>query len=136
MWFTKKYSRPAPSHRRAFQPRLERLEDRRLLSAGALDTTFGSGGVVTTPIGTRGEAQAYGAAIYSSTDTTGNANKIVAAGYADDGNSGGSNIDFAVARYNPDGSLDTAFNGSGIVTTSFSSSDEAPFAIFGNALIN
>jgi hypothetical protein len=48
---TKQRSSPAPSPRRALQPRLERLEDRCVLSGGVLDPTFGTGGVVTTSVG-------------------------------------------------------------------------------------
>src|SRR5262249_54947341 len=47
----RKISRPsttARNNRNTFRPRLEALEDRWMLSAGALDPTFGSGGTVTT----------------------------------------------------------------------------------------
>src|SRR6516164_5152487 len=37
--------------RRTYRPSLERIEDRTLLSAGALDTTFGNAGIATTPFG-------------------------------------------------------------------------------------
>ncbi len=100
-----------PSHR----PCLETLEDRCLLSAGALDPTFNPGG---SPPGTEvysGGTQASAVAVYPSTDTTGNANKIVVAGsqfYQLHNGSWASRL--AVARFNPDGSPDTAFNGSGI----------------------
>jgi uncharacterized delta-60 repeat protein len=40
--------------------------------------------------------------------------KIVAAGTAE---TGGANFDFALVRYNPDGTLDKTFDGDGIVTT-------------------
>ena len=44
-------SRPARRLPSSFRPRLEALEDRCLLSAGALDPTFGSGaGYVTTSL--------------------------------------------------------------------------------------
>ena len=80
----------------------------RYTTAGVLDTTFDSDGIVTTP--------------FSSADDMGNAvalhtysgeERIVVAGSAD--NSG--NIDFAVARYKADGTLDMTFNGTGKVTT-------------------
>jgi len=151
----------------SFRPSLEALEDRSLLSAGALDTTFGGTGVVTTSLskssdtattsllqpngdlvtagitvsgphktpafalvahtptgsldttfGSRGEAitpvgsnldPRAAAAQYASTDTTGNANKIVVM----DNYSGG----IALARYNANGTLDTAFGTGGLVTT-------------------
>jgi uncharacterized delta-60 repeat protein len=89
------------SRRRHRSLRLEALEDRTLLSAGALDLTFGNGGTVTTPIGS--STDAGNAAVI---DLQG---RIVVAGYA----LIGSDFDFAVARYNPNGTLDTSFNGTG-----------------------
>ena len=59
---------------------------------GTLDTSFGSGGKVTTPIGS-GHDLGYSVAIQMD-------GKIVAAGYGT-----GSNIDFALVRYNTNGSL-------------------------------
>jgi uncharacterized delta-60 repeat protein len=61
-------------------------------TAGTLDTSFNGTGIVTTAIGS-GAASGYGIAIYPSTDTTGNAGKIVAVGSA--------NGNFALARYLP-----------------------------------
>jgi len=63
MWpFTSKKERIRSSRcgRSTFRPRLETLEDRYLLSAGALDPTFGSGGTVTTSFaqGVQNSAQA------------------------------------------------------------------------------
>lgn len=72
---------------------------------GSLDTSFNGDGVITTPIGT-GHDEAHSVAIQSD-------GKIIAAGYAWNG----LNYDFALARYNADGSLDTSFDGDGIVTT-------------------
>jgi hypothetical protein len=52
------------------RPRLETLDDRCLLSAGALDPTFGSGGIVTTTIGPATNENGAGAvAIYPNTGT-------------------------------------------------------------------
>ena len=75
-------------------------------SDGSLDATFGSGGKVTTDFGGGAEAVAL--------QPDG---KIVAAGSA----SPGATIfsDFALARYNPDGSLDATFGSGGKVTTEF-----------------
>jgi uncharacterized delta-60 repeat protein len=75
---------------------------------GALDSGFGSGGIVTTPIGA---VDADAAALAVQGD-----GKIVAAGLAGDVVN---NIwDVALLRYNTDGSLDTTFGGGdGIVTT-------------------
>jgi uncharacterized delta-60 repeat protein len=74
-------------------------------SNGSLDNTFGTNGIVTTPVGTSGDI-AYSIAIQSD-------DKIVAAGYA----GGGSNSEFALVRYNSNGSLDNTFGTNGIVTT-------------------
>ena len=86
---------------------------------GSLDTDFGTGGKVTTNIS--GNDVAYAVALQPD-------NKIVVAGYA---TNSGTGKDFALARYNPDGSLDTDFGTSGKVTTAIASGnvvDEA-FAV-------
>ena len=50
--------------------------------------------------------------------------KIVVAGFANDASN--SDSDFALARYNPDGTLDTSFGSAGIVTTDLGTqSDDA-----------
>jgi uncharacterized delta-60 repeat protein len=75
---------------------------------GDLDLTFGSGGIVFTRDSTLGAFDyASGMAIQAD-------GKIVVVG---EGSRGSFNWDFAVVRYNPDGSLDTSFGGSGIVIT-------------------
>ncbi len=84
---------------------------------GSLDTSFGSDGKVTTPIGS-GDDEAYAIAIQGD-------GKIVVAGYS----SNGSNNDFAIVRYNADGSLDTSFGTGGKVTTDFGGDDAAAYAI-------
>jgi uncharacterized delta-60 repeat protein len=70
---------------------------------GDLDLTFNGTGKVTTSIGTSG-ATARTVAVQSD-------GKIVVVGHTD------SPIVIAVARYNPDGSLDTSFDGDGRLTT-------------------
>ncbi|MBL9113650.1 MAG: cadherin-like beta sandwich domain-containing protein [Verrucomicrobiaceae bacterium] len=77
----------------------------RYTATGALDTTFGVGGKVTTQIGS-GEDIARGVAVQSD-------GKIVVAGYTYNG----SNEDVAVLRYNNNGTLDTSFGTAGKVTT-------------------
>ena len=72
---------------------------------GALDPSFGTGGKVTTAV-----APTDSGALALARQADG---KLVAAGYG----STGYNEDFALARYNADGSLDTSFNGTGKVTT-------------------
>ncbi len=78
---------------------------------GILDTTFGGDGMVTTNFFGNSDC-VYSVAIQSD-------NKIVAAG------SGSANNDFALARYNTDGSLDTSFDSDGKVTTTFGGNDYA-----------
>lgn len=80
---------------------------------GSLDPTFGSGGEVQTLFS--GNSWAFGVAI----DSLG---KIVAAGLSVGASTGN---DFTLARYNSDGTLDTAFNGTGKVTTDFGASETA-----------
>jgi uncharacterized delta-60 repeat protein len=77
---------------------------------GSLDGSFGGIGIVLTPIGNAHDG-ARSVAIQAD-------GKIVAAGY--NYNGGG----FAVIRYNPDGTLDTSFNGTGIVTTTVGNPSE------------
>ncbi len=74
---------------------------------GSLDTTFGTNGQVLTDIGS-GNNQANAVALQTD-------GKIVVAGFT---LSGGLNH-FALARYNPDGSLDTTFGPNGEVVTDF-----------------
>jgi len=110
-------------------------------SSGALDSTFGSGGIVTTPIFS---LDAAAAALAVQGD-----GKIVAAGLA---GSAFTNVwDVAVLRYNANGSLDTdpttGFGaGTGIVTTDIASSSnyanavalqaDGKIVVVGNAFAN
>jgi uncharacterized delta-60 repeat protein len=80
---------------------------------GGLDTSFGSSGKVSTSIGTSGGARA--AALYPA--GTANAGKIVLGGYTGKSTSG--SRDFALARYNTNGSLDTSFGSRGKTITDF-----------------
>jgi uncharacterized delta-60 repeat protein len=79
---------------------------------GSLDTSFGTGGKVTTPIGS-GTDEAKSVVLQSD-------GKIIAAGYSHNG----ANADLAVVRYNADGSLDTSFDTDGKVTTPIGSSSD------------
>ena len=82
---------------------------------GNLDPAFDGDGKVTTPIGT-----AFDIAFSVAIQSTG---KIVAAGSSENGSF---NRDFALVRYNSDGSLDTSFGAGGKVTTAFGTeNDEA-----------
>jgi uncharacterized delta-60 repeat protein len=88
---------------------LERLEDRCVPTAGLPDTTFGGTGQVSSNFGSPAGATAL--AVYP--DSGANAGKVVAAGwatvYSQQGKNTVANDDFALARYNADGSLDTTF---------------------------
>lgn len=81
----------------------------RFNSDGSLDSTFGTGGKVTTDLGSADED---GRSILIQAD-----GRIVLAG--------SSNSNFAAVRYNTDGTLDTSFDGDGIVLTNF---DNVPIA--------
>jgi uncharacterized delta-60 repeat protein len=78
-------------------------------SNGSLDPTFGSGGTVITAKGTITPYVPYDAVLYP-TGGSGD-EKILLAGYG--------STDFALVRYNADGSLDTLFGNGGMVGTSF-----------------
>jgi len=82
-----------------------------------LDTTFGTGGKVTTAIGTSND---YGRAVAVDSD-----DRIVVAGYSWNG----SNFDFAVVRYTSSGVLDTTFGTGGKVTTDIGTSTDRGYAV-------
>jgi len=83
---------------------------------GSLDTTFGTGGKVTTPVGSAGD---YVNALVFQSD-----GKLVAAG-----NTEASTRDFVVVRYNATGTLDTTFGTGGKVTTAVGTGDDVAFAL-------
>ena len=82
-----------------------------LISAGDLDSTFGTGGKSTTDF----SSSEYAHAVAVQAD-----GKVVAAGTASVGGTPNVNYDFAVFRYNANGSLDTSFDSDGKVTTRIS----------------
>ena len=84
---------------------------------GALDTSFGTGGKVTTTTGNSAGASS----VVMQPD-----GKILAAGYGYNG----AGYDFAIARFNPNGTLDAAFGTGGKVATDFGGSDD-----FANAIL-
>jgi uncharacterized delta-60 repeat protein len=84
---------------------------------GSLDATFGSGGKVTTEF-TANFDQANTVALQPN-------GKIVAAGRT----GAGTSHDFALARYNPDGSLDATFGSGGKVTTDFTGGSDQAFGV-------
>jgi uncharacterized delta-60 repeat protein len=80
----------------------------RYLTNGAVDASFGVGGIVRTPF------FGYACSINALAVLPGG--RILAAGQASDQNN---NIDYAIARYDSDGSLDATFGSGGKVTTDF-----------------
>jgi uncharacterized delta-60 repeat protein len=88
---------------------------------GSLDTTFGTGSKIVTPIGSR-EDQAFAIAIQPD-------GKIVAVGYTNSYTGSSANDDFALVRYNTDGSLDTTFGTGGKVVTPIGSIGDVAYAV-------
>ena len=86
-------------------------------SDGSLDTSFGTGGKVVTNWGSLND-YAYAVAVQSD-------GKIVVGGYA---NTNGT-FDFAMSRYNSNGTLDITFGTNGTVLTDFALSDDRIAAI-------
>lgn len=91
-------------------------------TSGALDTSFSTDGTHMFNI-LSGEDKAY-AVIYSMF-TNGDRVKPIIGGFANNG----SNHDFAIARLESDGVLDTTFHTDGKVSTGFSAGDDVIFAI-------
>jgi uncharacterized delta-60 repeat protein len=85
-------------------------------SAGALDTSFGTGGTVTTPFAYNFAPAGEGVSFTPS-------GQVVVVG-----STGGAASDFGVERYNANGSVDTTFGTNGQVTTDFGGTDAA-FAV-------
>src|SRR5262249_60035871 len=79
-------------------------------------TSFGNRGKVTTDFGSATES-AYGVVLQGD-------GKIVLVGFV-----ASSTKDFALARYNANGTLDTGFGSGGKVTTDFSSSNDIAYAV-------
>ena len=90
----------------------------RFTSDGYLDTTFGSAGKVNSDFSS-GRDIAFSLALQAH-------GKIVVAGQV---NRKGTNLDFAVARYNGDGSLDKTFGLAGKVTTDFGGGLDQPHGV-------
>jgi uncharacterized delta-60 repeat protein len=102
------------------KPGVESLEGRALLTAGTLDPTFGTGGgYVKTDLGTAGDSATTVAVEPwdGKTLVAANVSTSLTTGY------------FTLVRYNTDGSLDTTFGKSGIVTTKSSGANDTINAI-------
>ena len=78
---------------------------------GSLDTNFNGTGKVTTPMSSYDD---YGRGIAVQGD-----GKILVAGYA-----GSAYVDFALARYETNGTLDTTFNSTGRIITPVGTGDD------------
>jgi uncharacterized delta-60 repeat protein len=87
----------------------------RYTSAGALDNTFGTGGMATANVAGRSDL-GYGAALQVD-------GKIIVAGRV--ANSGGANPDIGIVRFNADGTLDSTFGTGGVLRDATSDWDEA-----------
>lgn len=81
-------------------------------AAGELDSTFGSDGRIATSVGNYND-QAYAVALQQD-------GKILVGGSS----SNGADLDFAIVRYNRDGTLDPTFNYDGTVTTQVGRDDD------------
>jgi len=91
-------------------------------SNGSLDTSFGDGGIVTTTF----PEGSYAFDMALQTD-----GKIIAAGtvFVDFNPGDSSNTDFALARYNQDGTPDGTFGNGGQVTTDFVGLEDDAFSV-------
>ena len=89
----------------------------RYTSDGSLDTTFDADGIVITDFGSSLDG---GNAVTLLPD-----GKILVAGFG----SNGIDLDFALARYNSDGSLDTSFDSDGKVLTDFGGNSDTGTAM-------
>ena len=98
---------------------------------GSLDASFGHGGIVRTRF-SAGGSYAFAVTLLSN-------GKIIIAGtvFVDFSTDDSSNTDFALVRYNDDGSLDTSFGRGGRVTTHYArqSSDQPSSSIAEAAVI-
>ena len=90
---------------------------------GSLDSSFGDGGIVTTTFPGQGS---YAFAVALQRD-----GKIIAAGtdFVNFSPEDSSDTDFALARYNSDGTPDATFNGDGQATTNFDGFNDDAFSI-------
>ncbi len=97
---------------------------------GKIDTTFSHIGIVTTSVG-KVEGLNFVSSISAiNSVSTQNDGKIIACGYCSNGESGVDIAkDFALVRYNTDGSLDSTFGDSGIVMTSLGDLDDVAYSL-------
>ena len=98
----------------------------RLNADGSIDETFGDGGVVITDL-RKDDDGAHAVAVQDD-------GKVLVAGYSSKGGSADF-YDFAIVRYNQDGSLDDSFGEGGKVTTDISGGDKAPDRVYAITLL-
>ena len=91
----------------------------RYLADGSLDTSFSGDGKVTTDFGADSDSTGYSVAIQAD-------GKLVVAGNT---GLGWNYRDFAVVRYNSDGTLDTGFSGDGKQTVDFGSGQDIAYDV-------
>ncbi len=89
----------------------------RYTAGGNLDITFSEDGRLVTDFGTGGD---YAYAVCLQPD-----GKVIAAGYAFNG----LNNDFALVRYNPNGSPDTSFSEDGLIVTDLAMGEDKGLAV-------
>lgn len=85
---------------------------------GSLDATFGSGGIVITPVAPGDNNDL----ITTNGLTIDTAGRLVVVGQANLG-AGAGGVNAAVARYNANGTLDPSFDGDGVLTTALAPGD-------------
>jgi uncharacterized delta-60 repeat protein len=88
---------------------------------GSFDPTFGAEGTVRTDFTPSSSEGAYSVALQA------DGKIVVAGGVAIPGS--GTDVDFALARYNPNGILDPSFDGDGKVVTDFAAADDGAFSV-------
>ncbi|MFI5380557.1 MAG: hypothetical protein ACHRHE_14770 [Tepidisphaerales bacterium] len=92
---------------------VQRLEERRFLSAGGLDRTFGTNGYVLTSIYASPASSGLDGSDIASAATDNISGKLIVAGSAD------ANAAFAAVRYNANGSRDVSFGQGGQAVVNF-----------------
>jgi uncharacterized delta-60 repeat protein len=108
----------SPTNVRLVRPALLCLEDRTTPSAGALDPSFGIGGLATA----RGAFPSNDTGRSTVIDRLG---RIVIVGDTDNG----SNTDFTIVRLTPAGVRDSAFNGNGVITFAMGNANDIATAV-------
>ena len=93
-------------------------------SNGSLDTSFGSGGLVSTDFGVHGDDFAYGGALQTD-------GKIVVVGQvgAQFSQTAAADTRFGIARYNTNGTLDATLGTGGLVTTDFGTTHDSAYGV-------